>query len=41
MSKEIVPVAEKYLLTINEAASYFTLVQRKYVMLRLLMQSCS
>ena len=29
------------LLTINEAASYFTLVQRKYVMSRLLMQSCS
>ena len=29
MSKEIVPVAEKYLLTINEAASYFNIGVKK------------
>ena len=29
MSKEIVPVAEKYLLTINEAASYFNIGAKK------------
>ena len=29
MSKEIVPVAEKYLITINEAASYFNIGAKK------------
>ena len=29
MSKEIVPVAEKYLLTINESASYFNIGAKK------------
>ena len=29
MSKEIVPVAEEYLLTINEAASYFNIGAKK------------
>ena len=29
MSKEIVPVAEKYLLTINEEASYFNIGAKK------------
>ena len=29
MSKGIVPVAEKYLLTINEAASYFNISAKK------------
>ena len=29
MSKEIVSVAEKYLLTINEAASYFNIGAKK------------
>ena len=29
MSKEIVPVAEKYLITINEAESYFNIGAKK------------